>query len=106
MKIDAQVAIKNDLSRPVNKQVGEGVIKASLNQLDIVPNKYLMVWGRDDARVDSFEDSIQVPVLETIQTEESKHKTIETFNSILYDCMDQGYFRFSLSIVNSGFALA
>jgi len=86
VKVEVSEAVKWDASRPANKQVGKRVIEKSLEQLDIVPNKFLLVWDTEDKKLETFEGKIKVPKIET----KPDQKNIETFNSVLYDCMDLG----------------
>jgi hypothetical protein len=86
VKVEVGEAVKWDASRPANKQVGKRVIEKSLEQLDIVPNKYLLVWDKEDKKLETFEGKIKVPVTEI----KPEQKNIDSFNSVLYDCMDLG----------------
>lgn len=86
VKVELSEAVKWDGSRPANKQVGKRVIEKSLEQLDIVPNKFLLVWDKNDTKLETFEGKIKIPVTEA----KPEQKNIETFNSVLYECMDLG----------------
>lgn len=90
VKATVAEAMKYDTKRGAHKQVGTGVITSSLEQLDIVPNKHLMVWDKYDKKLETFEDNIKVPVDQVILDENVKAKMIKSFELIMNDCMDTG----------------
>lgn len=85
IKTELSEAIKQNAQRPINKQVDKQVIETSIEQLDIVPNKYLIVWDKNDTKLETFEGKIMVPHLE-----KQAQVSLDSFNSLLFDSMDRG----------------